>query len=72
MHMLRSSKENASALSSLGEKSYVQTVDNDLRELSETEAGVPVTPETYSRPTRGSHAVEGVGPITSFTNGLKL
>ena len=70
--MLRSSKENASALSSLGEKSYVQTVDNDLRELSETKVEVPETPDVNNRPTRGSHAVEGVGPITSFTNGLKL
>ena len=44
-HMLKNSKENASALSLANEKSYVQMGDNDLRELSETQIGVPVTPE---------------------------
>ena len=52
-HMLKSSKENASALSSLDEKSYVQMVDNDLRELSETQIGVPKASDKVDNTTSG-------------------
>ena len=54
VHVLKSSKENASALSSLDEKSYVQMRDNDLRELSETQIGDPKRfSDVNSGPTRG-------------------
>ena len=66
-HVLNGSKENASVSSLSNEKRLVQSGDNDLRELSETKVGVPMTPETYSRPTRGSYAVEGVAKTPSFT-----
>ena len=77
-HLLICSKENASALSLVNEKRHVKSGDSCLRELSETKAGVPKTSENVdnttsgvlrdnSGPTRGSHAVEGVAKITSFT-----
>ena len=44
-HALQSSTNIASALSSSYEKIHAQIVDNDLRELSETKAEVPETPE---------------------------
>ena len=47
-----------------------QFVDDNLRESSETKAGVPKTTYfTGSRPTRGSDANLGVTKITSFTLG---
>ena len=55
--MLNGSKETASALSLSNEKRLVQSVDNDLRELSEnvgsTTSGVL---RDNSGPTRGSDA----------------
>ena len=54
---LESSKDHASAPSLLHEKIDTHDVDNDLRELLETQVGVPKIPSfTGSRPTRGSDA----------------
>ena len=44
VHMLDCSKDNASEISFLHEKTHTQNVDNDLRELSETEVGYPKVP----------------------------
>ena len=55
-YVLEGNTYNTSSLSSKCEKRHIQNGDNDLRELSETKVGVPTTPETYSRPTRGSDA----------------
>ena len=67
-YVLRDDNTRVSALSSLYEKIHTQSVDNDLRELSETKVGDPKRfSDVHSGPTKGSDANECGTQILLFT-----
>ena len=56
-YVLEGGTHHTSSFSSKHEKIHIQNGDNDLRELSETQVGVPETSDNIdSRPTRGPDA----------------